>query len=134
MKRLLFLLLASLLLVACSDDAVQETNQSDETINNTEEEINEVVSSLDESTDNLKAELYDVTLNEILNDYDETYELFDKDAATSLQVVVSEMYSLGVVHNMKDELIKDLTEEEKEVYGQFINEVIQLEELVNGSD
>lgn len=137
MKKLLIIIATLLLVTACSNnDPANETTQevtAEDVAIEANDEMNEVVDEYRESTDDLKAELQEQTLNAILNDYDETYDVFEIEEALKLEEVISEMakIDINIAYNMKNDLLEGLTDEQMEVYGDFIDEIIDLEDAIS---
>lgn len=130
MKRLIVLLMAAMLLVACGND--KEKLQVDE-VSNVDDLIQERLDELlvkDELTEDDEKELYGIALNSILNEYDKEYEVFDIKTGTklfnSIKPVADE--DVEVAAGMKDSLIKLMDNEQQKVYGSFLDEIIELEE------
>ncbi|KNE19659.1 hypothetical protein [Virgibacillus pantothenticus] len=145
MKKVFVLLgvLLIIMLVGCStknSESQSEINKDDETVTAESQDSNDSVGQLEESEEELnntleqvedaETELYINMLNSLLNEYDTNYEEFDIKVALSLYEVVKGIaeQDIDVAYDMKESLLEPLSEKQAEVYGLFIDDVIELEE------
>ena len=131
MKRLLIIFMgAAMLLVGCSsnNDGENEAKVQVEP----ETEVSPVVSEDVEGVDNIEEEKdsYLFAVNTLLNDFDEEYEMFDTKVATTLHKTIRSfaVEDIEIAKSMKESLLDVMTDEQKEVYDEFLDKVIELEE------
>lgn len=135
MKRGLVFITLVLSLVACGTDGLEQTiSEQQEKIGALETKVAELELELSEKElEASRAEMEDTEtdvriamLNNIIIEYQEDYEEFNPDVAVSMYNAIKEDEGLK---DMKDIMIGEMESDHQEMYGNFFDDIVELEEL-----
>lgn len=132
-KRLIMIpLFVVLFLSACgTDDLKQTIAEQEEEIESLTQELEEVEQeqeSIKEETNESQIELYMNMLNDIYSNYSE-YDSFDKDTAMELyDKMMNHSTEPKEIWAAKEVMVAELNADNEDVYNDFFDEIIELEE------
>ncbi|MFA1819018.1 hypothetical protein ACDX78_02240 [Virgibacillus oceani] len=155
MKKVLFILFAALFVVGCSGDDEESAEVNAEEMEPMEQSEGEEVKSeqddefdIDEFIENAREETYEQSeeaekeiylnsINNLISDYDETYETFTTEAGTNFyDMVIQDIDTNGidVARGNTDQLLDVLKPEEQEAFSEFLDELLEIEETFSHLD
>ena len=117
-----------------NDSKVEEQVENEEQEDN-EFDIDELMTDAKQGSEELEKELYFLMTNNALNEFNDAYDSFDTEVAANLRnVIITDPGGIENAKLMKDNLISYMQEDEQEVYAEFYDMIIELEEIFSHLD